>query len=196
MAEAERSAIVVVALGTRRRPKVRATERALAELRHRHRDFLRGELRIEPRDVESGAPATPTTTEQCMAGARQRALNALRAVSDSHTTPCLGIGLEGGVLVEGGSFLESWAFVTDGVKGAFGSSGRVTLPAPLAETVLTQGQDLGPSADQFFARQDVAAHEGTFGVLTSGIVTREEAFVRSLLHALAPFYNARVYREV
>ena len=37
--------------------------------------------------------------------------------------------------------------------------------------------------------------KGTFGVLTADLVTREEAFVRALLHALAPFYNASAYAE-
>ena len=59
--------------------------------------------------------------------------------------------------------------------------------------MLDRGEDLGPAADRYFERRDVAGHEGTFGVLTNGIITREEAFARSMLHALAPFYNAGAY---
>jgi non-canonical (house-cleaning) NTP pyrophosphatase len=59
--------------------------------------------------------------------------------------------------------------------------------------VLGRGEDLGRAADHYFERRDVAGHEGTFGVLTNGVVTREEAFARSMLHALAPFYNAVAY---
>jgi non-canonical (house-cleaning) NTP pyrophosphatase len=90
-------------------------------------------------------------------------------------------------------FLESWAFVTDGTRGFFGGSGRIPLPDELASAVLERGEDLGPAADRFFQRRDVAGREGTFGVLTGGVITREDAFARSMLHALAPFYNEVAY---
>lgn len=184
----------IVAIGTTRRPKVQAVESVILQLRSRFPDFLPGELKLEPRQVPSGAPETPATTEATMLGARNRAHNALTALRDEGAEPALGIGLEGGVAAEGGAvFLESWAFATDGSRGYFGGSGRIPLPDELAVAVLEQGNDLGPAADVFFERQDIAGQEGTFGVLTNGMVTREEAFVRSMLHALAPFYNARAY---
>ena len=184
----------IVSVGTTRRPKVQAVERVLAELRARFPDFLPGELRVEPRQVPSGAPSTPTATEATMLGAKNRAHAALVAVRDDGLTPSLSIGLEGGVATEGRTvFLESWAFATDGEHGFFGGSGRIPLPDEFAAAVLERGEDLGPAADHYFERRDVAGHEGTFGVLTGGVVTREEAFARSMLHALAPFYNAGAY---
>jgi inosine/xanthosine triphosphatase len=166
----------------------------LAALRARFPDFLPGELAIEPRQVESGAPSTPTTTEETMRGAKTRARNAFAALRDEGLAPSLGIGLEGGIATEGDTvFLESWAYATDGERGFFGGSGRIPLPAELADAVLGRGEDLGRAADHYFERRDVAGHEGTFGVLTNGVVTREEAFARSMLHALAPFYNAVAY---
>jgi len=184
----------IVAVGTTRRPKVHAVERVLAELRARFPDFLPGELTIEPRQVPSGAPSTPTTTEATMLGAETRARNAFAALVDDGLAPSLSIGLEGGIATEGRTvFLESWAFATDGERGFFGGSGRIPLPDELAAAVLDRGEDLGPAADRYFERRDVAGHEGTFGVLTNGVITREEAFARSMLHALAPFYNAGAY---
>lgn len=184
----------IVAVGTTRRPKVQAVERVLADLRARFPDFLPGELAIEPRQVPSGAPSTPTTTEATMLGAKTRARNAFAALRDDGLVPSLSIGLEGGLATAGHTvFLESWAFATDGERGFFGGSGRIPLPDELAAAVLDRGEDLGPAADRYFERRDVAGHEGTFGVLTDGVVTREEAFARSMLHALAPFYNAGAY---
>ncbi len=184
----------IVAIGTTRQPKVQAVESAIGQLRSRFPGFLAGELRLEPRQVASGAPPTPATTEETMHGARNRAHNARIALQNEGFEPSLSIGLEGGVAAEGRVvFLEAWAFATDGIRGFFGGSGRVPLPDELAAAVVERGLDLGPAADRFFERQDVAGHEGTFGVLTNGMVTREEAFVRSMLHALAPFYNARAY---
>lgn len=189
----------IIAVGTTRRPKVQAVERVLTELRARFPNFLPGELTIEPRQVESGAPPTPRTTEETMRGAKTRARNAFAALRDEGLAPSLSIGLEGGIATanEGHTvFLESWAYVTDGERGFFGGSGRIPLPSELAAAVLDRGEDLGPAADRYFERRDVAGHEGTFGVLTDGVVTREEAFARSMLHALAPFYNAGAYSLV
>lgn len=183
-----------IAVGTTRRPKVRAVERVLAELRERFPGFLPGEPRVEPRSVDSGVPSTPATTAESMLGAKNRAVNALAAVRAEGLTPVLGLGLEGGIAAEGDHvFLESWAFATDGSRGFYGGSGRIPLPDELASAVLARGEDLGAAADLYFERRDVAGQEGTFGVLTAGVVTREEAFARSMFHALAPFYNALAY---
>jgi non-canonical (house-cleaning) NTP pyrophosphatase len=184
----------IVAIGTTRQPKVQAVERVILRLRSAFTDFLPGDLKLDPRSVDSGAPPTPTTTEATMRGAKNRAHNAIRALREDGLEPALGIGLEGGVASEGGAmFLESWAFATDGERGFFGGSGRIALPEPLAAAVFERGEDLGPAADALFQRQDVAGQEGTFGVLTHGMISREEAFARSMLHALAPFYNPAAY---
>lgn len=184
----------IVAVGTTRAPKVRAVERALSELRRRFPDFLPGELRLETRSVSSGVPATPRSTEETMKGARGRASLAYETVLAEGLRPALGIGLEGGVAIVGGApLLEAFSYVTDGRRGFFGGSGAIPLPEELADAVVRQGVDLGPAADRYFGRREVAANEGTFGILTGMLVSREEAFARSLIHALAPFYNALGY---
>jgi non-canonical (house-cleaning) NTP pyrophosphatase len=184
----------VVAVGTNRGPKVRAVERALAELRLRFPDFLPGELRLDTRSVPSGVSATPRSTEETMRGARTRATSVYELLVSEGLRPALAIGLEGGVAGSGSaSLLESWAYVTDGRRGFFGGSGAIPLPPGLAEPVLVEGLDLGFAADRYFGRREVAANEGTFGILTRMMVSREEAFVRSLIHALAPFYNELGY---
>jgi inosine/xanthosine triphosphatase len=184
----------LVAVGTTREPKLRAVRRVLGELRERFPEYLPGELRVEPRSVPSGVAATPMTAEETMRGARQRALAVRESLRGEGLTPSLAIGLEGGLAVESGApFLQSWAYVTDGTTGRFGSSGSIPLPEELAEAVLVRGEDLGPAADRYFHRREVAANEGTFGVLTRMMVSREDAFARALLHALAPFYNKLAY---
>jgi len=186
----------VVAVGTTRQPKLDAVELVLRELRERFPDFLPGELGLEPRQVPSGAPSTPTTTEETMRGARNRATNAFELLEREGITPALSIGLEGGIVAQNGAaFLESWSFVTDGNRGFYGGSGSIPLPEELTEAVLVAREDLGAAADRYFERRDVAGHEGTFGLLTQGMVSRKAAFVRSMLHALAPFYNAGAYRS-
>jgi inosine/xanthosine triphosphatase len=183
----------LIAVGTTRLSKIRAVERALSQLRERFPDFLPRGIRLETRDVSSGVSSTPRSTEETMEGARKRASSVYEVLLSEGRRPSLGIGLEGGVASAAGvSFLEAWAHVTDGRRGFFGGSGAIPLPEGLAEPVLA-GIDLGQAADRYFGRQEIAANEGTFGILTRMMVSREEAFVRSLIYALAPFYNAPGY---
>jgi inosine/xanthosine triphosphatase len=183
----------VIAIGTTRVPKVRAVERALSELRGRFPEFLPGALRLETRSVSSGVAETPRSTGEIMSGARTRARSAFETLLSDDERPAFGVGLEGGVAGAGEAFfLEAWAYVTDGERGYFGGSGAMPLPEGLAERVIS-GAELGEAADRYFGRTEVAANEGTFGLLTRMMVSREEAFVRSLIHALAPFYNFAPY---
>jgi inosine/xanthosine triphosphatase len=184
----------LIAVGTTRAPKIRAVERALSELRGRFPDFLPGPIRFETRSVSSGVSSTPRSTEETMRGAQKRASSVYEALRSEGMRPDLGIGLEGGVASAGSvCLLEAWAYVTDGRRGFFGGSGAIPLPEGLAEPVLAEGIDLGSAADRYFGRREIAANEGTFGILTRMMVSREEAFVRSLIHALAPFYNVIGY---
>ncbi|HEY7698560.1 MAG TPA: inosine/xanthosine triphosphatase [Vicinamibacteria bacterium] len=184
----------LIAVGTTRAPKIRAVELALGALRERFPDFLPGEIRLESRGVSSGVPATPRSTEETMRGARQRASSLYEILRSEGKAPVFAIGLEGGVSrIESAPLLESWAYVTDGRRGYFGGSGSVPLPEGLSESVFVQGLDLGSAADRYFGRLEVAANEGTFGILTRMMVSREQAFTRALIHALAPFYNGPGY---
>lgn len=186
--------IRIIAVGSRRRPKILACHMALQQL---------GEsactIRLEARSVDSSVASTPVSTEAMMLGARYRARRVLALIQDQGARPRFAIGLEGGIKQEplpdrSVNFLESWAFVTDGRRGYFGSSGAIELPARLSDRVLCKGEELGDASDAEFHKQDIAGAEGTFGVLSANAVTREAAFVRSLLHAFAPFYNDGVYR--
>jgi non-canonical (house-cleaning) NTP pyrophosphatase len=115
-------------------------------------------------------------------------------LEEEGSKPSLAIGLEGGLVLESSvAFLESWSYVTDGTRGHFRNSGCITLPDELARAVFDRGEGLGPAADRIFQKQNVRSNEGTFRILNRNVVTREEAFVRSLLHALAPFYNEDRY---
>ena len=191
---------MIVAIGSTRGPKVEAARRALSILKERFPGFLGDGLRLIARTVPSGTASTPLSSAELMEGARTRAQGLFETLSEEGTVPALSIGLEGGLRSETpeGSdepvvSLEAWAYTTDGVNGFFGSSGCLPLPGELVRAVIEDGEDLGPAADELYGQQDVAGRQGTFGVLTAELVTREGAFVRALLHALAPFYNASAY---
>jgi non-canonical (house-cleaning) NTP pyrophosphatase len=109
------------------------------------------------------------------------------------------VGLEGGldVAVENGTrrvFLESWAYVTDGVRGHFGCSGSIEIPVLLAEEVLTRGTELSIAIDRYAGAVGIRDGQGAWGVLSDNLVTRQESFRLAVVAAFAPFYNVKMYQ--
>ncbi len=91
-------------------------------------------------------------------------------------------------------FLESWAYVTDGVRGHYGRSGGIELPEALALEVLENGVELSLAIDKFAGAVGIRDAQGAWGVLSSNFITRQEAFRVAVIAAFAPFYNERMYR--
>ena len=67
------------------------------------------------------------------------------------------------------------------------------LPTSLLEHVVDLGRELGGVADELAGERDVRSRQGTWGLLTRGLVDRTRSFELALLNALAPFYNAEGY---
>src|SRR6202041_1340638 len=155
---------IIVAVGSKRGPKVNAVTEALASIRNtlaRELDF-----EIVGIEVPSGVRHTPLSREDLMAGARHRAEALVQRALAENTPWKYFVGLEGGIDVipgpyampnldvlpdvdivsEAGKrwvFLENWAYVTDGTPlGAFGQSGAILLPDSLAKTVVDDGVEL------------------------------------------------------
>ena len=91
-------------------------------------------------------------------------------------------------------FLESWAYVTDGVRGYYGRSGGIELPEALAREVLENRVELSEAIDKFAGAVGIRDAQGAWGVLSNNFITRQEAFRIAVIAAFAPFYNERMYR--
>ena len=128
-----------------------------------------------------------------MSGARQRA-EALVALARRQNEPWkYFVGLEGGldVVTDRGRrlvFLQNWAYVTDG-RGlsAFGQSGGIVLPDALVISVVDRGVELSEAIDSFAGSEGIRDAQGAWGVLTRGLITRQDAFRVALINAFAPF---------
>ncbi len=172
---------ITVISGSTRAPKVRALESVLREL-----EPLLGTAEVRSVDVASGVRETPLTRDEVMQGARNRvkALAAFAPGADFY------VGLEGGLHVEAEeAWLENWACVSDGRDAYLGSGGTIPLPAAIAHEVSGRGRSLADVIDEFSGKHDVRSAEGTWGILTGGRITRQQAFQRALLNAFAPFYG-------
>jgi inosine/xanthosine triphosphatase len=185
-----------IAVGSTRRPKLHAVKEAATAI-----EFFFGEgaeLRVEGYGVESGVNPTPTSREDLMRGARQRAEALQQKLRASGAAADFLIGLEGGLEVSFENhlkkvFLESWAYVSDGVTGHFGCSGSIELPEALAEEVLVRGTELSVAIDQFAGQVGIRDGQGAWGVLSRNLISRQDSFRLAVVAAFAPFYNAKMY---
>lgn len=149
-------------------------------------------------EVESGVSHTPTSREELMQGARQRAEAVARIAVQNGQPGDFFVGVEGGldVIRENGQrrvFLESWAYVSDGVSGFFGRSGSIEVAEAVAEEVVDRGVELSVAIDRFAGEVGIRDAQGAWGVLSGNLVTRQDSFRIAVIAAFAPFYNAKMY---
>ena len=187
---------IIVAVGSTRQPKLRAVSAALQAFAPILAHDV--EFEIAGVEVESGVSHTPTSSHELMRGCRQRAEALVRLARERHEPWRYFVGLEGGLDVveeEGGRrvFLESWAYVTDGTRGHYGRSGALELPEALAREVVDNGVELAVAIDRFASAVGIRDAQGAWGVLSSDLISRQEAFRIAVIAAFAPFYNAKMY---
>ena len=185
-----------MALGSTRAPKVEAVRRVLAALVP-HQPALSG-AEIASRDVAHDTPSMPLTLDHLLDGARRRAEQALFALEREGRAADLGVGLEGGLDLRQDAgrrrgYLMSWAYVTDGRRGAHGCGGAIEVPPKVVDRVVEEGVELSSVIDALVAREDTRSREGAWGVLTRGLLDRTRSFELALLNAMAPFYNEGIY---
>jgi inosine/xanthosine triphosphatase len=203
---------ITIAVGSKRGPKLNAVTAALqsfsAALAHDT------QFEVVGVEVESGVSHTPSSREELMRGARQRAETLVEMARQGGAAWQYFVGLEGGldVVREGISademlrhsrlqqsghrrvFLESWAHVSDGTRGHYGRSGSIELPEALAHEVLENGVELAIAIDRFAGAVGIRDAQGAWGVLSNNFITRQEAFRVAVIAAFAPFYNMKLYR--
>ncbi|HJZ64354.1 MAG TPA: DUF84 family protein [Candidatus Acidoferrum sp.] len=189
---------VFIAVGSTRKPKLGAVRDAVASLG----PLLAPEKQIEVVgvEVESGVSHTPASCEELMQGARQRA-EAVAKLAKRFGEPWdFFVGLEGGLDViheneQRRVFLESWAYVSDGVSGFFGRSGSIEVAEQIAEEVVDRGVELSGAIDRFAGEVGIRDAQGTWGVLSRNLITRQDSFRVAVIAAFAPFYNRKMYRR-
>jgi inosine/xanthosine triphosphatase len=139
---------------------------------------------VSGRAIPSGVPDQPWGDDETIRGALARARGAC-AVHDTE----LGIGIEGGVVAmdDGSVRTCAWAaVVTRDGREAVGGSLAMPLPARVAELV-RGGLELGDAMDRVTGEHDVKRGAGAVGILTAGLVSRQEAYEVLVAYALAPF---------
>lgn len=191
---------IIVAVGSTRRPKLNAVWEALSVIGPTLDD--NAQFEVEAVEVPSGVSHTPLSREEMMHGAQQRT-EALAKIAREETKPWkYFVGLEGGFdIIRGGNgarlvFLENWVHVADAIgRGAFGQSGAILVPEPLATRVVDDGIELSEAVDVFAGGRGIRDAQGAWGVLTRNMITRQDAFRVAVINAFAPFFNRSLYES-
>jgi inosine/xanthosine triphosphatase len=188
---------VIIVVGSTRGPKVEAVRRVLGALALVAPAFRGAE--VVPFDASVGAPPMPLSLDEMLEGARGRAQLAFESLAAGGRRADYAVGLEGGIDLRRTApstrgFLMSWAYVTDGRRGAHGCGGAIEVPSALLESVVERGIELSEAMDALSGERGVRDRQGAWGILTKGMLDRTGSFETALLNAFAPFYNPETYR--
>lgn len=123
-------------------------------------------------ETDSGVSAQPRTISETRAGAVNRARNAKLEESS------FAIGLEGGVFeLDGQMYLCNWgALAAKGGKVYTAAGAQIPLPEEISGQ-LRNGMELGPVMDHYANETGIRHHKGAVGILTAGLINRDEMFV-------------------
>ena len=163
--------------------KVRA---ALAGLQ---RMFPEAEFEAEPLSVPSGVADQPFSDQETLQGAMNRVENARQA----NPAADFWVGLEGGVERMGEELATfAWVAVADRDTLTKARSGTLCLPAAVARLV-SDGVELGVANDTVFSQVNSKQKGGAVGILSKGVLDRQELCLHTVLLALVPFKSPEVY---
>jgi inosine/xanthosine triphosphatase len=173
------SSAVVVGVGSANPVKIGATRTVFDHF------FPGAEMRSA--DVRSGVPDQPWGDEETIRGAVNRAVAAREAVDGD-----FGIGIEGGVVDGENGIVRTcaWAAVVarDGRRGVGGSL-SLELP-PAVAALVRSGLELGHAMDAVTGEHNVKQGLGAVGILTDGLVTRQQAYESIIAYALVPLLKS------
>jgi len=170
-----------IAVGSENPVKIDATREAF--------ELIEPVEEVESVSVPSGVSDQPTTDEEAVEGALNRARRALE-----RTGADLGVGLEGSTEETSfGTFLTGWAAVKDETdRELIGGGGRLMLPPKVVERI-NEGKELGDVMDRLTGAKDVKRGPGAIGVFTNGIITRRRAYRDAIIFSLSRYIRPDLY---
>ncbi|HEY0779903.1 MAG TPA: inosine/xanthosine triphosphatase [Gemmatirosa sp.] len=175
------SHVLTVAVGSTNPVKIAAVRAVFAR--------IAPHARVTGIPVPSGVPDQPWGDDETRRGATVRAAAAREALSAE-----LGVGIEGGVVDEAATSATSarqlrtcaWAAVAE-PDGAVHLGGSLAMPLPrvVADRVRA-GVELGHAMDALLGASGTKHGGGAVGVLTAGLIDRQQAYEVIVTYALAP----------
>lgn len=146
-------------------------------------------LEVTSRDVSSDVSEQPTSLDETVRGAINRARNAFKACD-------LSIGLEDGLIAvpytQSGYMNVCACAISDGSRDHIGLSSSFEYPLPVIRLVIEEGLDITRAFLKagLSDNPQLGAAEGAIGILTKGKLTRadyaKQAVTMALIHLPPP----------
>jgi inosine/xanthosine triphosphatase len=171
-----------VAVGTNNPVKVKAVENVFSR--------LFGNVTVEARKVSSGVPPQPLGSET-VKGAITRAKNAYKAGGYDY-----GVGIEAGLSdVEGYVLDIQFCAIYDTVDGiTLGCGSGFEYPPDVVTEVLS-GREVGEVMSEVSGIENLGKKLGAIGYLSHGMLDRTQLTEQSVLMALIPRINPKLYKK-
>lgn len=170
-------------VGSKNPVKISCTEDAFT--RAFNKSFL-----VEGINASSGVPEQPKGDKETLLGAKNRAQNSREVFPEANYW----VGIEGGIDEdENGMFAFAWIFILDrNGKTSQSKTGTFYLPKAVAELV-KKGMELGKADDLVFNQENSKQQGGSVGILTHGVVDRNEYYRQAIILSLIPFINENLF---
>jgi inosine/xanthosine triphosphatase len=142
-------------------------------------------------EVPSGVSDQPTTEQETIQGALERARGAMLSGPADYA-----VGIEGGIGTVGGMWFGfQWVAVVDrDGRVGLACSARFPLPARVGQEVLG-GREVSEVVDALAGTTRIGRGAGIMGLLTGGRVTRAGAIAQALHFAFRRFVGPEALRD-
>lgn len=173
----------LILVGSKNPVKIACTEDAFT--RAFNSSFL-----VEGINASSGVPEQPFGERETLLGAKNRAFNSREIFPEAN----FWVGIEGGVDEdEKGMYAFAWIYIlNDSGKSSQAKTGTFYLPTAV-EKLIREGLELGKADDVVFNTENSKQQGGSVGILTQGVINREEYYRQAIILALIPFLNKELY---
>lgn len=140
-------------------------------------------------NVSSGISDQPMTDEEYIKGATNRAKRPLQQSKADFS-----VGIEGGLhKIKDQWFDNAWIVVIS-KKGEIGVSSTFKLQTPkIIIKLVKSGMEVGQANDKIFNLKNSKQQMGHFGIMTKGLISRQDAYFQALICALSRFIIPKVY---
>ena len=141
--------------------------------------------------VESGVSHQPTSDEETMKGAKNRARKVL-----AETQADIAVGLEGGVIEVGKEMMNTvWCCLVTKKEVEILTGGlHFETPKVVAEGIRS-GREVGDIMDEMTGEKDIKRKGGMIGVLSKGVIDRREAYASLVKLATVKLQSPELYND-
>ena len=178
---------MIVALGSKNPIKYKATVLSFQQF------FPNEEIIVKAVAVKSGVSDMPTSMEETIQGATNRAYRARQQIKEAD----FGVGIEGGLFyVNSFWYLQAWIVIVANRRPYKTAAATFALPVPqqIINPIMKEHVELEEVVKKMFFIEDIGEKIGFFGLATKEAVTRLDAFCHAFSAALYPFYNENFQR--